>query len=165
MEGMRNLRDSFRSRTRGRSSRAGDAPQPVPEEWPTSGDGPRVLIENADGAFRWAAGSLLERAGYEVASCGGPHSLSDGRCPLVTDGGCPLVDGADVVVNGLGIRDPAYRAVLAALCADNEDRPVVVELPQPQFAALHDDFPGCRTVPFPVRPEDLVAAVDEAVDM
>lgn len=82
---------------------------------------------------------------------------------MVTEGRCGLVDGADVVVNGLGIRDPAHRDVLATV-RSSSDLPVLVELPAPQRERLEADFPGCEPIPFPVRPEELVRAVDAAVE-
>lgn len=81
----------------------------------------------------------------------------------MADDRCPLVDGADLVVNGLGISDPANRAVLTALRTRRDQIPVIVEIPTRQLGELHAEIPGCRSVPFPARPKDLVAAVDDAI--
>lgn len=97
-----------------------------------------------------------------MLGCGGPRELDGGVCPMVTEGHCALIEGADAVVNGLGLRDPAHREVLATV-RSGSDVPVLVELPSPQRARLEADFPGCAPIPFPVRPQDLVRAVDAVV--
>ncbi len=122
-----------------------------------------MVVEHEDPVWRWAATERLSGAGYQVASCGGPRVLPHQRCPLVAGDGCPLIDQADVVVNGLGISTAANRAVLEAVRARRESLPVVVELPAPRFTELHAELPGCRTVPFPVGPKDLVRSVDDAI--
>jgi hypothetical protein len=122
-----------------------------------------VVVENEDASWHWAATRILETAGYEVACCGGPKHLPDQRCPLVAGDRCPLVEGADLVVNGLGISDPANHAVLTALRAQHGEIPVLAEIPAPQIARLDAEIPGCRTVPRPVGPGDLVAAVDDVL--
>lgn len=122
-----------------------------------------MVVENEDAMWQWAATGILEAAGYQVACCGGPHDLPNQQCLLVADDRCPLVDGADLVVNGLGISDPANRAVLTALRTRRDQIPVIVEIPTRQLDELHAEIPGCRSVPFPVRPKDLVAAVDDAI--
>jgi hypothetical protein len=122
-----------------------------------------VVVENEDAACQWAAAGLLEAAGYDVASCGGPRNLRGQQCPLVVHDRCPLIDGADVVVNGLGIREPANRAVLTALRTRRSQVPVIVEIPTPRLGELHAEIPGCRTVPYPVTPKTLIAAVDDAI--
>lgn len=122
-----------------------------------------MVVEHDDGLWQWAATGLLEAAGYEVACCGGPHELPDGRCPLVAGGHCPLVDGADLIVSGLGISQPAERAVLVALRTRHEQVPVLVEIPAREISELHAVAPGCRTVPWPVCAKDLKAAVDDVL--
>ena len=122
-----------------------------------------MVVENEDAMWQWAATGLLEAAGYQVACCGGPHDLPHQHCPLVADDRCPLVDGADLVVNGLGIGDPANRAVLTALRSRRDQIPVIVEIPALQLGTRHAEIPGCQTIPFPARPKDLIAAVDDAI--
>lgn len=160
---MPRLHDILRMRTLrptgGRADRVASQPRP----WLGAGEGPRVVVENEDAMWQWAATGILEAAGYQVACCGGPHDLPHERCSLVADERCPLIDGADLVINGLGISDPANRAVLAALRTRHEQIPVIVEIPTRQLGELNAELPGCRTVPFPVRPKDLVAAVDDAM--
>lgn len=137
--------------------------EPPPGSWPAGDPAPRVLVEHQDPVWRWAAARRLEAAGYQVTTCGGPGVFRHGRCPLVAGEGCPAVDGADVVVNGLGIRDAGARAVLSAVRGARPELPVVVELPQPQSDDLDAAIPGCRVVPFPVGPVELVRAVEEAL--
>lgn len=163
MESVRSLLDALRSLLKSPVGDTLGAVAPPLPDWSVPDERPRVVIEHEDAVWQWAASGLLESAGYQVASCSGPHGLAQGRCPLVHDGACPLVAGADVVVNGLGIRDPANRAVLAAMRDRQPDLPVVVELPGPQRDRLDTELPGCQTVAFPLRPGDLLDAVDGAV--
>lgn len=144
-------------------NRGPDPTAAPPHPWAAAGDAPRVVVENEDAMWQWAATEMLEAAGYEVACCGGPHHLPHQRCPLVTDDRCPLIDGADLVINGLGIDDPPNRAVLTALRTQREKTPVLVEIRTPQLGELHTEIPGCRTVPFPARPNDLIAGVNDAI--
>lgn len=106
------------------------APQPWP--WP---ERPRILVEHAYGELELAYAEALRQAGYSVAVCPGPRQ--DERCPLVCDTGCPLVDGADLIVSGVG------PDVLEALRTRRPSKPLVV-------AAGHG-------------PEELVASVREAL--
>jgi hypothetical protein len=122
-----------------------------------------VVVENEDAMWQWAATNVLETAGYDVACCSGPHHLPRGRCPLVAGDRCSLVDEADVVVSGLGITDPANRAVLTALRTHRSQIPVIAEISPSRLAELHAEIPGCRTVPYPVGPKVLVDAVDGAL--
>jgi hypothetical protein len=131
----------------------------------TANDRRRVVIEHDDGAWQSAAARALERAGFDVACCGGPRQLPRGRCPLVEGTGCPLIDQADVVVNGLGLRDPANRALLEALEATHPEIPLVVEAPRSALAAFADELDRCHTVPFPVRSSKvLVETVCDALE-
>jgi len=161
---MRSLRAHLRSLSNGPASRTPKPPPAVLPQWSASDVRPRVVVEHEDPVWRWAAAGLLEEAGYQVGGCGGPHELAGGECPLVTDGQCTLIEGADAVVNGLGIRDPGHRAVLASVRAHDGGLPVLVELPSPQRERLQADFPGCQQLPFPVRPQDLVEAVGAAIE-
>ncbi len=131
--------------------------------WPAERGRARVVVENEDAACQWAAAGLLEAAGYDVASCGGPRHLPGHECALVAHDRCPLVDGADLVVSSLGISDPANRAVLTALRRRRSQIPVIVEVTTPRLEELHATVPGCRTIPYPVTPHNLLAAVDAAL--
>jgi hypothetical protein len=95
-----------------------------PQTWPEPGPGPRVLIENPDGADLWAYADILRNAGYEVATCAGPAEQASWhqrptKCPLVGAGRCPLAEGADVIVTTTDLRDsdeiiPALESTVAA---------------------------------------------------
>jgi hypothetical protein len=159
---MPRLHDHLRTLTHRAKSRTNRVPA-SPHKWSAASEGQRVVVENEDASWQWAATRILETAGYEVACCGGPKHLPHQRCPLVAGDRCPLIEGADLVVNGLGISDPANHAVLSALRTDHGRIPVIAEIPTPQVARLHAEIPGCRTVPRPVGPGDLVAAVDDAL--
>lgn len=160
---MSNVRRILRMVTLRPRNRGPDPMAALPRPWAEAGDGPRVVVENEDATWQWAATETLEAAGYEVACCGGPYHLPHQLCPLVTDDRCPLIDGADLVINGLGIGDPTNRAVLTALRTQREQTPVLVEIGTTQLAELHTEIPGCRTVPFPVRPKDLIAGVSDVI--
>lgn len=121
------------------------------------------MVEHEDPGWRWAASERLTSAGYEVACCGGPRVLPRQRCPVVAGEPCPLLDGADVIVNGLGITTTAARAVLTAVHAQRPELPVIVELPTSRFDDLEAMAPGCRPVAFPVGPKHLARSVDEAI--
>ncbi len=76
-------------------------------------DGPRVLFESPDGAEAHAAWKLLQRHGYRVTWCPGPHGGFSPECALSTTGHCTLVDEADVVVSALDLRDASSQEVVA----------------------------------------------------
>lgn len=85
--------------------------------------GVRVLIENPDGAMLWASERLLARAGFEVTTCTGQR---EGKpCLLLTEGCCSLAQEADVIVNGLPLRDQAVHEAQQQVLPDV---PVVLQL-------------------------------------
>jgi hypothetical protein len=129
------------------------SPQPWP--WPR----PRVLIEHPDEAAGMALASSLRQAGYAVAVCPGPEYPE--RCPLTGPEGCAAAHGADVIVSGLGLEQPAARAALQALRMRCPVTPLIVEVTPDQEAKWHDLLSGCRLVAFPATPAQLVAVVDE----
>jgi len=137
--------------------------EPPPDPWPDTRRGARVLVEHPDPVWRWAARQRLESAGYEVATCGGPSVLPRGRCPLIAGEPCRALEGAEVVINGLGTRYAASRAVLEAVRAARPELPVIVELTQLQIRELDDVLPGCRVVRYPVGPVELVREVEVAL--
>lgn len=163
VESMRSLRSRLRLLSARPASRTSGPTHTGLPKWSASGVRPRVVVEHDDAVWRWAAAGVLESAGYQVLGCGGPHAFADGTCPLVSEGRCALIEGADVVVNGLGIRHPANRDVLTTMRGASSV-PVLVELPTTQRERLEADFPGCERIPFPVRPQDLVLAVHAAVE-
>lgn len=130
--------------------------------WPPAGSGRvRVVVEDVDGAARWACARVLERAGYEVTTCGGPDA-NGGVCRLVDTGHCGLVAGADVVVCALNLRRPENAAVLDALRARAAHLPTVVVIPEPDVARNRDLLAGCVVVAAPPTARELVDAVARA---
>lgn len=130
--------------------------------WPApKGERVRVLVEDADGAARWAWTRVLERAGYEVATCGGPDA-NGGVCRLVDSGRCGLVDGADVVVYNLNAARAANAAVLDALRERAAHVPTVVVMPEPDIPRHRERLAGCVVLPAPPTASDVVDAVARA---
>jgi DNA-binding NarL/FixJ family response regulator len=133
-----------------------------PDPWPFGR--PRVLIEHADRetAFRYV--DTLRRAGYSVAICDGPSNdrRPPERCVLVAGEPCAAVDGADVVVSGLGVHDAEKRAVLEALRRHHPDKALVVEVSPDDLHRYDDLVDGVHVVVSPVESEELVAAVGAA---
>lgn len=123
---------------------------------------PRVVIENGDVAASAVQAQVLRDAGLEVLVCGGPLTLPDGVCPLVSRGSCSLVDAADVVVYDLDLDRPADRVVLVALQELAVGRPVVVEVSAATARRHAGTLDGCEVV-LPFSPERLRDAVVAAL--
>jgi hypothetical protein len=125
---------------------------------------PRALIEHSDEAVAFRYVDTLRRAGYSVAVCRGPSGERHPpeKCVLLTGDRCAAVDGADVVVSGLGIRVPEKRAVLEALRRHHPEKPLVVEVEAGELDGFGDLVDGVHLVVSPVEPEELVTAVDAA---
>lgn len=131
-------------------------------EWPAPrGERLRVVVEDADGAERWACTRVLQRAGYDVATCGGPDA-NGGACRLVDTGRCGLVEGADVVVYNLSTARDANVAVLDALRERAAHVPTVVVIPEPDIARHRERLTNCVVVCAPLTSTDLVEAVARA---
>jgi hypothetical protein len=105
-----------------------------PGHWPADDGRPRVLIEEADGAVRWAGTRALTAAGYDVADCAGPQGMGRKQCPAVTTGSCALAEEADAIYTSLPWGDPGSRDVLLALRSAYPDTPIVVEASLPHVA-------------------------------
>ena len=121
----------------------------------------RVLVELADPSARQFHTELFRAHGFEVAACGGPHTLGEAGCPLVTRGSCPLVDAADVVYFDLDLDDDAEVAVFDALrSVVVPEKPVVVEVPQAVAHRHADRLTGTTVIP-PIDPQRLLRALDE----
>jgi hypothetical protein len=129
-----------------------------PGTWPDDASGRiRVLVESEDGAVRWACENVLARAGFEVATCGGPDEL--GACALVETRACPLEAGADVVVCNLSLSDPANRDVVRALCGHRDARTVIVEAPDADVVRHRHVVWPCSIAQHPMTGKGLVADV------
>lgn len=132
-----------------------------PLQWTDDHQRPRVLVEDPDGAVRWAMTCILERAGYQTQTCAGPTQQ---RCRLLEGQGCPLAEGADVIWNHLGSRG-ASGAVLEHVLASAPGTPVVVEIPSKVAAGPILDAPGVTSVSFPVTPEEVISTVARLIEL
>lgn len=118
---------------------------------------PRVLLEIADGADRWAYARAFRAAGYEVLTCGGPTERE--RCPLVDLGRCGLVETASVVVMNADVAD--VRDLLAAH-ATHGSPPLVLEAPESRLGELADIAPPDTTTVLAPGTARLVCAAADA---
>jgi len=131
------------------------------EKWPEPSSGPRVLVEEADGAVRWAYARILAEAGYDVACCEGPSGLGAKgrrrtRCPLLVQRRCALVQRADLVISNTSL--PENPKLLDALSRENVA--LVVEGPAPVVEHETGRIGGATTLAYPVTRERLLAAVE-----
>lgn len=128
----------------------------------SSSSRPLVIVENGRSDAREAQAKSLTRAGFEVATCPGPHGLASPGCPLVSAGDCLLVDSAAAVVYDLDLDDPLDRDVLISMRARHPETPVILELSTAMARRHHHLLEGCTVVP-PFSPESLGAAVHAAI--
>ena len=136
-----------------------------PQPWPWLGS-PRVLIEDPEEAESLESVEALRRAGYAVAVCPGPIEASPGvcyRCPLVAQEECALVDGADVVVSSLGLDRPEDREVLETLKLRRPSKRLIVKASRYELERWPDLVEGCTVLVSPATPDELVAAVSDAL--
>ena len=114
-------------------------------------------------ALRYVA--TLRRAGFSAGICPGPSPSSEmpERCVLTIGEPCQFVDGADVVVSGLGIATVERQAVLEALRRYHPSKPLVVVVSPDEFHLYGDLLDGVHVVVEPVEPAELRRAVDDAV--
>jgi len=125
----------------------------------------RVVIEHEDTAWQVAASRALERAGFEVVCCDGPNKLRHRGCPLLAGRPCELVDSADVVINGLGLRDAPNRDLLTTMRRTHPGLALVVEAPRRDLAEYPDIVADCEALAFPIRSAKvLVETAADAVD-
>jgi CheY-like chemotaxis protein len=127
--------------------------KPQPWRW----SHPRVLVEHPDEEAGLGIASGLRFAGYAVAVCPGPRGHA--RCPLTGPAGCAPAHDADIVVCSLGYEREEAREVLRELRMRYPDTPLVVEAPSDMDADLRELLDGCRRLPSPASPEQIVAAV------
>lgn len=132
-----------------------------PWTWPQR---PRVLIEDAGEDAGSPVVEGLRRAGFAVAVCPGPMGEAGAaRCPLVEHGECPLVEGADVVLWGLGLDRPESRRELEALRARHPRMPVLVRASAEEAARWAEAVAGAALVTPSAGPEEVVSAALAAV--
>jgi hypothetical protein len=127
-----------------------------------AGERPRVLLECPPEASPFVVADVLERAGFEVEVCEGPTDRA--ACPLTTGGSCPAVEGADVVVNLLGMGPEHGAEVLSGVRDTYPQVPVVVEVPAPLRAHHGAELAGVRVATSPVTAAALVEHIWAAVE-
>lgn len=132
------------------------------EEDGTDGDRPRVLLACALDATPSIIADMLRAAGFAVAVCNGPTAKQ--RCSLVERGGCTLVDGADVVVDFLGVGEPEHRDLVEALRETDPPVPVVAEITRPKADENRDLLAGCRLIYAPVTSAMLIEQIWAALE-
>jgi hypothetical protein len=134
-----------------------------PGPWPYPR--PRALIEHMDQATALRYVATLRRTGYSAGICPGPSPSTEvrERCVLTTGEPCQFVDGADVVVSGLGIGTVERKAVLEALRRYHPAKPLVVVVSLDEFHLYGDLLDGVHVVVEPVEPAELSKAVDDAL--
>ena len=126
---------------------------------------PRVAIEHFDETVAFAFVATLRRAGYSAGICPGPSDSADTpeRCVLTTGERCLFVDGAEVVVSGLGVGTGERRAVLEALRRHHPGKPLVVVVSPEELHLYGELLDDVHIVSDPVEPAELRAAVEKAV--
>lgn len=134
--------------------------RPIDPPWSDAGESTRVLVEHPDPAAQWAMERVLREVGYEVAACDGP--CPDTSCSLIAEGRCVLVDTADVVVNGLGLRDGAARNVAFHTKRVYPETPVLLAATSSEVQAHPELAEGVEILRATFRGSDLVAGVDRA---
>lgn len=128
------------------------------------GPGARVVVECADGAEGWIVARALQRAGHAVATCTGPDRHA-GPCPLVDGRGCPAAEGAEVVVNLLGIGSTEVQQVMATVHEVNPGAAFVVRVAPADASRVSWLVEGCPStlVPPHTSTDAIVDAVSSAL--
>ena len=133
-------------------------PWPYPER-------PRVLIEHPKPDAALELASAIRQAGCTVGICRGPDATADPatRCPLHRLEPCVVVEGADLVVTVLDLEEDEGREVVRGLRTRYPSTPLVVAATVSETLALGDLLDGCTVVPVSAAPEQVVAAVLDAL--
>jgi CheY-like chemotaxis protein len=133
-------------------------PWPYPER-------PRVLIEHPDPDTALELATAIRHAGCTVGICRGPDATTDPatRCPLHRLEPCVAVEGADLVVTVLDLEERDGREVLRGLRARYPSKPLVVAATVGETLEHGDLLEGCTVVPVSTEPEQVVAAVLDAL--
>jgi hypothetical protein len=109
--------------------------------------------------------SAIRKAGCTVGICRGPDATADPatRCPLHRLEPCVAVEGADLVVTVLDLEEDEGREVVRGLRTRYPSTPLVVAATISETLALGDLLDGCTVVPVSAAPEQVVAAVLDAL--
>jgi len=126
---------------------------------------PRVLIEHRQPDDGLELATAIRRAGFTVGICRGPDATADPatRCPLHRLEPCVAVEGADLVVTVLDLREAGGREVVRGLRTRYPSTPLVVAATVSEMLELGDLLAGCTVVPVGAEPEQVVAAVLDAL--
>lgn len=136
-----------------------DQGQAPPRFSPSGHERPRIVVENVGRAERFVEKSLLEEAGYDVVTCGGPRELTGERCPLPSGGSCPAVADADVLISSFRAQDPQGTEILGAIRRRYPDTPLIVEAPPAAVDSLGEVLEGCHVL-YPLTGQRLLDAID-----
>jgi DNA-binding NarL/FixJ family response regulator len=134
------------------------------QPWPYP-EGPRVLIEHPDPDAALELATAIRRTGCSVGICRGPDATADPptRCPLHRLEPCVAVEGADLVVTVLDLEEQDGREVVRGLRTRYPSTALVVAATVSETLALDDLLEGCTVVPVNAEPEQVVAAVRDAL--
>lgn len=126
---------------------------------------PRVLIELPDPDAGLELATAIRRAGCTVGICRGPDATADPatRCPLHRLEPCVAVEGADLVVTALDLEEEDGREVVRGLRTRYPSTPLVVVATVGETLELGEVLEGCTVVPVDAEPEQIVAAVLDAL--
>lgn len=126
---------------------------------------PRVLIEHPDPDRGLELGTAIRRAGFTVGVCTGPDAAADPatRCPLHRLQPCVGVEGADLVVTALDLETKDGRGVLRGLRTRYATTPLVVMATVGEAIEFEDVLQGCTVVAVDADPEEVTAAVVDAL--
>jgi len=124
----------------------------------------RVLVECEPEFAPSIIASVIERHGFEVRTCEGPHGAG---CDLLDNGACVMVDGADVVVNMLCNREPGLR-VLNEVAGLRRPPAVIAEMTHPQVLSATGtdggttavDLGRVTVIEMPVKSGALIDAIN-----
>lgn len=144
---------------------AGTGPHQEPPVWPPRDDRPRVLVECSGDGRRDRLVAVLEGRNHAVIDCAGPKPDEGHLCPAVEGGRCPGAAHADVVVCDLDERDPSSLEVPEAVAHELRVGASVIVVVSEEVARRHEDeLADCRLLCRPVTPDEVLAAVDEALE-
>ena len=129
------------------------------DSWTGPHTGPRILVEDADGAKQWAMQQALLREGYDVAVCDGPDPAHRHDCPLVVEGHCTLADEADMIVCEIPL-DKGAADIVAAIHEHEPSTPIARSGTIAQAERGTGDFDGVTRITFPTTVSAFVGTVE-----
>lgn len=144
----------------GREQRSAELP---PATWP-SGEAQqlRVVLEGSPDERTGEVLEALQGAGFDVAVCHGPSV--EAACPLVEHGSCSLIDGADAVVNMLGVADEENCEILVELQDVTPRVPVVSVMTENEERTHAGELTRAHPLCKPVAPQAVLDTVIDALE-